>query len=94
MEKVVKTGTVKMFYGCGTIMPTRESLRYANRHSIKINCKREEIGQSQLSDCVARFEQGEMRYYRTRTIYAIVTRALAVKWFEVRADGTYSIRSA
>lgn len=77
----------------GTIIPSRESLRAADLHSRKIDAARREVGNA-LPGCVAKWVNGEMRYYRTATIFAVIGRDMSARWFEIRADGEYSINGS
>lgn len=77
----------------GTVLPTAKSLAAADRHSDALRQKAIKRADSTLGDMTKRTVGGETRYYKTATVYAVVSpRSGALKWFESRADGDYSIK--
>lgn len=75
----------------GTILPTAENLARSDAHADLIARQQSVIGNG-ISNCTMRKVNGELRYYRTATRYAVVSRNLNVLWFDVRADGDYPVR--
>ena len=74
----------------GTVLPSAESLAQGEAHAARITAQQKQMGAA-LAGCRAQTVGGEARYYRTNSIYAVVTRSLAVRWFEARADGDYPV---
>ena len=86
MNKNTTSGTL------GTILPTAASMALNDRMYRKEQRDNANFGDMTLSDCSIREVGGERRYYLTATKYAVVRNRNA-RWFEVRADGDYSISS-
>jgi hypothetical protein len=76
----------------GTVLPTRQALARADAHADLQQRKADAIGRG-IPGCTRRVVQGEVRYYRTPTVYATVSprRGFKVQWFKERADGTWPI---
>jgi hypothetical protein len=77
----------------GTALPTAKSMADGDVHAASISTRQKQIG-AKLVGCTTQTVGGEVRYYKTSSSYAIVTRSLAVRWFEARADGDYPINLA
>lgn len=75
----------------GTVLPTAESLARGDVHAAWLAGQQQQVGAA-LKGCAARNVGGETRYYKTATRYAVVSRGMQVRWFEVRADGDYPVR--
>ncbi len=76
----------------GTCLPTAASMKRGDRHAASVDAAQRAYGAAMLRDCEKRVVCGETRYYKSASKYAVVSRAMAVKWFEVRADGDYPVR--
>lgn len=74
----------------GTVLPTAKSLARDKVHASRIAAEQAKIGGA-LVGCHAKWAGGEVRYYRDGTTYAVVSRSLQVRWFEVRNDGDYPV---
>jgi len=77
----------------GTVLPTAESLARGDTHASLIAAQQAKIGDA-LVGCRSKWAGGEVRYYRNDTTYAVVSRSLQLRWFEVRSDGDYPISAA
>jgi hypothetical protein len=75
----------------GNVLPTKKTTAINNAHALNAIKKQKSVAENELSGLTSRFVCGEMRYYKTATIWAIVGRDMTVKWFETRADGDYRI---
>lgn len=73
----------------GTILPTKRSLQISEDIYQKELTQRRKIAKMHLSQYEYRVVGGEDRYYNGNK-YAIVTRRMEIRWFEVRKDGDYS----
>ena len=76
----------------GTVLPNAEILARGDAHAEFIAREQKRVGDS-LPGCRAKLIRGEWHYYKTEKLYALVSRGLAVLWFEVRADGDYPVRA-
>lgn len=86
-----KTVPANMTRTLGTVLPTAESLARGDAHAARIATEQKRVG-SALPGCSAVTVRGEVRYYKNSKTYALVSRGLAVRWFDVRADGDYPVR--
>ena len=78
----------------GTIFANERQLAEADRHSDKELSKALLAAEKELTGLDRRIVGGEVRYYKTPSIYTpAVVRAGVRRWFEVRADGDYSIKA-
>jgi len=75
----------------GTVLPTKKTTAINNTHALSTAKKQKAVAEKELSGLTTRFVRGEMRYYKTETVWAIVGRDFQVKWFETKADGDYRI---
>lgn len=76
----------------GTILPTAESLSATARWAAKRDAQNEQTAKRLFAGMTARRVGGETRYYKTATVYAIISaRDGQPRWFEQRADGDYPI---
>lgn len=73
----------------GTVLPTRKSLACDDAYAAREFARKARIAGEQLPEMKEKLVAGEMRYYKTSTLYAIISRSGEVFWFEVREDGTY-----
>jgi hypothetical protein len=78
--------------GLGTILPTAASLKAGDAAAKRNAAKNERAAATALANCERRTVNGEVRYYRDATHYAVMRNATA-RWFEVRADGDYACKS-
>ena len=77
----------------GTIYATRKQLAAADRHSDKMTAKALAAAEKELAGMDRRTVGGEVRYYKTSTLYTpAVVRFGVRRWFEVRADGDYPVK--
>ena len=72
----------------GTYLPTTDSMKRGDIHANAIEKQQRQIGAT-LRGCDARIVGGETRYYKSAARYAVVSRGIVVRWFDVRADGDY-----
>ena len=78
--------------GIGTILPTKFDLERADKHADNIKAKAICEAKKELPDLEMRIVGGEVRFYKTPTIYTPAVKRCGVRrWFEVRNDGDYSI---
>jgi len=70
----------------GTILPTARSLELDDHYHATLERKKSAIGGA-IPDCTPCRVGGETRYYKTETLYAVISSSLAVLWFDRRADG-------
>lgn len=76
----------------GNIFPNERTLALNDKAIQEQKRLAEIVATNQLSDLTPKFLNGEQRYYKTDTIYAIVSqRDQKVRWFETRADGDYAL---
>jgi len=72
----------------GSILPTKESVKcnvdFAARNTME---KKKAAYRAGLYG--GRIQGGELRYYETPAIYAIIGRNMAPRWFEVTSHGDY-----
>tara|TARA_R110002094_G_scaffold24225_2_gene36445 strand:+ start:1634 stop:1894 length:261 start_codon:yes stop_codon:yes gene_type:complete len=77
----------------GTILPTRKSIAIGEKMHIEDQAARARIAIDSGLENLDRHEMPEgVRYYASDDLYAIVGRNMRVLWFEVRADGDYSVK--
>ena len=77
----------------GTVWPTKSDLDRADRHADKMKAAALAQAETELSDMDKCTVGGEVRYYKTATIYTpAIKRGGVRRWFEVRADGDYAIK--
>ena len=81
-------------HALGTILPTRETMRLADKfHADMIRLKRETATRHGLDKLETRQEQGETRYYDGHNSYAIASkRPGVVLWFDRMNDGYFYAR--
>ena len=78
----------------GTVWPTQAQLAAADAHSDKMQAAAFASAARELAGMDKRTVGGEVRYYKTATIYTpAVKRGGVRRWFEVRADGEYAIKA-
>jgi hypothetical protein len=78
----------------GTVWPTKAQLDAADRHADKLLAAALASAQLELAGLDKRTVAGEVRYYKTPTIYTpAVKRGTIRRWFETRIDGDYAIKS-
>ena len=78
----------------GTIWPTKAQLDAADRHADKLLAAALASAELELAGLDKRTVGGEVRYYKTPTIYTpAVKRGGVRRWFETRIDGDYSIKA-
>lgn len=75
----------------GTALPTAKSMADGDVHAARISAQQRQMGAA-LAGCRAHTVSGEVRYYKNSSGYAVVTRSLTVRWFEVRTDGDYPVQ--
>lgn len=77
----------------GTVLPTRAQLERADAFADKMSAQCLKQAACELAGLDKRTVGGEVRYYKTPTIYTpAIMRGGVRRWFEVRADGDYSIK--
>jgi len=69
----------------GTVLPTVKSLKATEVYANKVAAKQEQVGKR--IGGTRRVVCGEVRWYKTATEFAVVSRDGQVKWFEIREDG-------
>lgn len=69
----------------GTVLPTQKSLKATEVYASKVAAKQEQVGKR--IGGTRRVVCGEVRWYKTATEFAVVSRDGQVKWFEIREDG-------
>jgi len=74
----------------GTILPTKSSLLAGDAHAEMLYQKRERIGATIGGE--RRVVGGEVRWYTSDNEFAVVSRSLVIKWFEIRDGYEYSKR--
>lgn len=75
----------------GTIFPSIESLSQNDTHCDKQKLSAEHFGNN-LNGTTKKVVKGEVRFYLNSAKYAVVSRELKVKWFEVRSNGDYAVQ--
>jgi hypothetical protein len=76
----------------GTVWPTKAQLEVYDRRSDNMTAAALAQAADELAGLEMRTVGGEVRYYKTPTIYTpAVKRGRVRRWFEVRKDGDYSI---
>lgn len=76
----------------GTILPTREIMDAGDRHAERQYAVALAAAEKELVGCDRRVVGGEVRYYRSPTLYTpAVQRSKVRRWFETREDGDYAI---
>jgi hypothetical protein len=93
INHVISNGARIAEGGLGTILATPAQMAAADRFADKQAAKRDALAQTRLADCTRRVVDGEIRYYASATKFAVMGRANVVRWFEVRGDNTYAIKS-
>lgn len=79
--------------GLGTVWPTKAQLDAADRHADKMKAAALTQAADELAGLDKRTVGGEVRYYKTATIYTpAVKRGGVRRWFETRNDGDYAIK--
>jgi hypothetical protein len=76
----------------GTVIPSKASMGRGDKHSAALDRRHEEVAAPELPETDRRCVGGETRYYSDEAHYAVITRALKVRWFEVRPDGDWPAR--
>jgi hypothetical protein len=69
----------------GTVLPTQSSLKSTELYASKVATMQERIGKRIGGK--RRVVGGEVRWYKTETEFAVVSRDGQAKWFEIREDG-------
>ena len=78
----------------GTVLPDRAQLSIADSHADRLRSAALEQADRELSGLQRRTVGGEVRYYKTDTIYTpAISRGGVRRWFEVRSDGDYAIHN-
>jgi hypothetical protein len=80
----------------GTILPTKKSMELGDALYLQDLAKKRDAakkyGLTKLG-CTTPGDFGdELKYWKTPTLYAIISRSFKPLWFEVRADGDYSVK--
>lgn len=77
----------------GSVLPTAASIKCNNDYAKRVAAENVKFAAKALPGIVPRNVRGELRYYKTETLYAIVSTISrnTVRWFEVRADGDYAL---
>ena len=78
----------------GTILPTAASLKCDDDYAKRVTAENLAFGKKALPGIEPIKVNGETRYYKTDKLYAVVSKISkqTVRWFEVRADGDYSVK--
>ena len=78
----------------GTVLPTKQSLKCSDDYAKRIDKENAAFAAKTLAGTEQRTVGGETRYYKTATLYAVVSKIKknTVRWFEVRSDGDYPVR--
>jgi len=72
----------------GTVLPSAESLRATEVYANKVAAKQEQVGKRIGGKRLV--VGGEVRWYKTATEFAVVSRGGQVKWFEIRDGYEYA----
>lgn len=76
----------------GTIIATPKQMRDSDRHFDALKSKALKEAAVELAGLEKRTVSGEVRFYKTETIYTpAVKRGGVRRWFETRKDGDYAI---
>jgi len=79
--------------GLGTIWPTKAALDAADAFADSMRAKALAAAEIELAGMEKRMVGGEVRYYKTPTLYTpAVKRGGVRRWFEVRKDGDYAVK--
>jgi hypothetical protein len=76
----------------GTILPTKKSLKNSDDYALNLALEKGIFAAKHLSGCKAKSLGNEVRYYKTPSLYAVVSSSLKVLWFEVKSDGDYPVK--
>jgi hypothetical protein len=77
----------------GIVWPTKVQLARADRHADKMKAAALADAEKELVGLEKRTVGGEVRYYKTETIYTPALKRGGVRrWFETRPDGDYAIQ--
>jgi len=96
VNHIISNGAIiqERMSGLGTVWPTKVQLAAADAHSDKIKAAALADAEKELSGMDKRTVGGEVRYYKTETIYTpAVKRGGVRRWFESRKDGDYAIKA-
>jgi len=96
VNNIIANGAIiqERMSGLGTVWPTKAQLAAADAHSDKMKAAALACAEKELAGMDKRTVGGEVRYYKTATIYTpAVKRGGVRRWFEVRADGEYAIKA-
>jgi hypothetical protein len=75
----------------GTILPTKKSLKNEDDYALHLAKEKVKVASKKLFGCKAKRLGNEVRYYKTPSLYAVVSSTFKILWFEVRSDGDYSV---
>jgi hypothetical protein len=79
--------------GLGVVWPTLAQEAASDAHFDKMESAALASAEKELSGMEKRIVGGEVRYYKTPTLYTpAVKRGRVRRWFEVRADGDYAVK--
>lgn len=79
--------------GLGTILPDPQTMAIVDKHAARIKREKLAAASVELAGLERRVVGGEVRYYKTPTIYTpAIVRGSVRRWFEVREDGDYAIK--
>ena len=78
----------------GTIFATQKQVTIADKHFDRLNNLELELAESELLGMTKRIVGGEIRYYKTDTIYTpAIRRNGKRRWFETRNGKDFAIQS-
>lgn len=95
VNNIIANGAIiqERMSGLGTVWPTKAQLAAADRHADKMKAAALASAEAELAGLDKRTVGGEVRYYKTATIYTpAVKRGGVRRWFETRKDGDYAIK--
>lgn len=75
----------------GTIFATPKQLAAADKFADEQAAIRDRKASAMLPDCERRVEEGEIRYYKSATKFAVMGTGSVPRWFEIRKDGVYAV---
>ena len=84
--------TTKSPAALGTIFANARQIQAADDFCDKQAASTDKLARSTLNDCARHVVNGETRYYKTATRYAIMSRANIVRWFDVRGNQTFAAK--
>ena len=71
----------------GTILPNPKTEALADALADKQRAQSLADARRTLADCEERKEQGETRFYKTPSLFAVPRLRGGLAWFEIRTDG-------